>query len=69
MREVNEQLMVLRGIRTVRLQLEEACARGDSFSDITQILLRLANLYSLLDVELISQAVGAESKDEMKKAS
>lgn len=67
-RRLNDQVLILEAVSSVRKEFRASVERGDSFLDTGPILIRLVTLYSLLDVEQIKEAVDAMDRRNERKA-
>lgn len=66
-RRMSDQALILEAISDVRDELKSASSNADNTSaEISEVLVRLANLYSLLDVKRIKVLV--ESADTRREA-
>lgn len=68
-KRLSDQVLILQAVGQVRAELKQAYARGENFIVIGEVMLRLATLYSLLNVEQLTQAVEAvDTRNERKAA-
>ena len=56
-RRLGDQLLILDGIKDVRVELAEAASRSESTIVMNEILTRLLSMYSLLDPDTLSTSV------------
>ena len=61
-RRLDDQALILQGIRQVKAELEKQHAENpEDWLTLGHILLRLQNLYSLLDVDKLAELVDQEN--------
>lgn len=67
-RQLGEQALILQAVGNVRSELKLASERNASSMETNEILLRLINLYALLDVNgLMGVVVEADAMEDERK--